>query len=145
MTNAPKIQRALIDLIARTPAFSTRQVSLMHPGALLEMEAVFINGVSVRETARSIGKSHRREVLTITLALVAEVNADDMQDAFDRAYRMFNDFEDVIAANPDLNTEHVLFAQVASWEQSNFAGDGKRAVEMTVDVEVTANKDPEVN
>lgn len=144
MTNSPRVQRALIDLIAKSPAFRTRQVSLMHPGSLLEMESVFIQQVQNREQARAVGKAHRREVLAITLGLLAEVNADDMQDAFDRAYRMLNDIEDVIAANPDLGVEHVLFAQVTGWDQQNFAGDGRRAVEMTVDVEVTANKDLEV-
>ena len=143
MTNSVKIQRALIDKIARSPAFATRQCSIAHPGQLLEPESVFIQRVNVRETARAIGKAFRREELTVTLGLVAEVNADDPQDALDRAYKMFEDVEAVLAAEPNLGLPNVLFAQVASWEQQNYAGDGKRAVEIAVDVSVTANKEAE--
>jgi len=141
MTTAPTVCRALVNLIGRSPAFRTRQVSLAHPGALLELESVWIQRVNAKDTARLLGKGHRREELTVVLALVAEVNADDAGDALDRAYQMFSDLETVIGGNPSLGVENVIHAQITSWDQQSFTGDGRRAVEMTVDVTVIANKD----
>ena len=141
MTNSPAVQKALVDLIARAPAFATRQVTISHPGKLAEPECVFVDSVTVAEQPRSLGKQYRREEITVSLGLVVEVNADDAQDALDRAYRMFTDTETVIGETPNLGLTNVLFAQISSWEQKNFFGDGKRIVEMTVDVSVTANKE----
>jgi hypothetical protein len=145
MTNALKVQRALVDVIARAPAFASRQVAIAHPGQLLEPESVFVQRVNVRENSRALGKAYRREEITVTLALVAEVNADDAQDALDRAYRMFEDVEQVLGTSPSLGLPNILFAQITNWDQQNFAGDGKRAVEITADVTVTANKEVEEN
>lgn len=144
MTTAPKVTAAIIDLIARAPAFRNRQVTISHPGALAEQELVTILAVKVIEESRSLGKGHRRETLTVELGLVAEVNGDDPQDALDRAYQMFSDVEAVIAGSPNLGIENVLFAQIGSWDQRSFSAEGKRTVEITVDVNVTANKDLEV-
>ena len=141
MTSALTISKALVQLIATAPAFQSRQVTIAHPAALAEQEFVFINGVRATEQARSLGKAFKREELTVELGLVVEVNADDPSDALDRAYRMFTELEDVIAGSPTLGVAGVLFAQVGSWDQRMFAADGKRVVEMTVDVLVTSNKE----
>jgi len=141
MTSALTISKALVQLIATAPAFQSRQVTIAHPAALAEQEFVFINGVRATEQARSLGKAFKREELTVELGLVVEVNADDPSDALDRAYRMFTELEDVIAGSPTLGVPGVLFAQVGSWDQRMFAADGKRVVEMTVDVLVTSNKE----
>ena len=143
MTNAPKVTAAIVDLIARAPAFSNRQVTIAHPGQLAEPELVTILSVKAVEDARSLGKGHRRETLTVELGLVAEVNADDPQDALDRAYKMFSDIEEVIGGTPNLGVSNVLYAQIGSWDQRSFVGDGKRTVEITVDVNCVCNKDLE--
>lgn len=140
MTNAPRITSALVDTIARAPAFRVRQCTLAHPGALIEAEAVFIVGVKNAETARGLGAGHRREVLSIELALVAEVMSDDYTDVLDRAWRMLADVEQVIGSNPTLDGR-CHFAVITGFDQKNYAGDGKRSVEISVTVEATADKD----
>ena len=144
MTSAPKVAKALVDLIARQPAFRTRQVVIAHPGQLAETELVTVLGIRATEAFRSLGKGHKREEMIVELGLVAEVAADDPQDCLDRAWLMFSDLEDVIAANPTLGLSKVLYAHITQWDQRSFVGDGKRTVEITVDVTVTANKDLEV-
>jgi hypothetical protein len=141
MTSALKITRAIVQLVGTAPAFQNRQVTEAHPAAHAEQEFVFVSGVRATEQARSLGKAFKREELTVELGLVVEVNADDPSDALDRAYRMFTELEDVIAGSPTLGVAGVLFAQVGSWDQRMFAADGKRVVEMTVDVLVTSNKE----
>jgi len=143
MTNALRVSRALVEQIGQSPAFRNRQVTLAHPGQLAEQELVTILTVRNSETARTLGKGHRREELTVELGLVAEVNTDDASEALDRAYLMLSDVEQVIGENPDLGLPHVLFAQVQGFEQRSFVGDGKRVVEITVEIAVTANKDVE--
>ena len=144
MTNAPLVARALVDLIGRSPAFATRQVTISHPGSLAEEEMVTVLGIRASENFRTLGKDHKREELVVELGLVAEVNSDDAEDCLDRAWLMFSDLEEVIAGNPTLGLSQVLYAHVSQWDQRSFVGDGKRTVEITVDVSITANKDLEV-
>jgi len=140
MTNALELKVALIDRIGRMPAFRNRQVSLAHPGASIEAESVFIAGLSASDRGRALGKAHRREVLTLEVAIVAEVIGDDADDAESRAWQMFNDVEDSILNDPSLDGK-CLFAEITSFDQRAYAGDQKRACEITVNVEITADKD----
>jgi len=133
MTSALALKVALIDRIGRMPAFRNRQVSLAHPGASIEAESVFIAGLSASDRGR-------REVLTLEVAIVAEVIGDDADDAESRAWQMFNDVEDSILNDPSLDGK-CLFAEITSFDQRAYAGDQKRACEITVNVEITADKD----
>ena len=140
MTNAPIVKRALVDRIARDPAFSNRQVSLSHPGQEMEMESVFVNRTVAADRARSLGKTHRREVLTVELAIVSELHGNDFQEAEDRAWTMFNAIEQIILSDPSLDGK-CLMSEITSFEQRGFSGDQIRACEITVQVEITADKD----
>lgn len=142
MTSAWTIKQALIDRIARQPVFANRQVTIAHPGLQhMESECVFISGMSATDRGRALGKSHRRETLSIELGVVSEVMGDDYEDAEDRAWRMFNDVEDAILNDPSLDGK-CLFAEITSFEQRAYAGDQQRACEITIVVEVTADKEP---
>jgi hypothetical protein len=103
---------------------------------------VFVNGVKASDTARTLGKGYRREVLDVELGLVVEVNADDALDSLQRAYRMLGDIETSIGATPSLGVDYVLFSLVTGYDQKSYVGDGKRIVEITVTVQVTTNGDP---
>lgn len=143
MTRGLEVSRALVDLIARQPAFQSRQVTLAHPAQFAEQEYVFVQGVKASDVSRSLGKAYRRETLDVELGIVVEVNQDDAVDCLQRAYLMLSEVEAVLADKPTLDVDYVLFAIVSAYDQRSYVGDGKRIAEITVTVTVTANNDPE--
>lgn len=140
MTSAWTIKTALIDRIARQPAFRNRQVTIAHPGKHIENECVFIVGLTAVDRNRTLGKASRREVLSVELGVVADLMGDDYEDAEQRAWTMFNDVEAAILDDPSLDGK-CLFAEITSFDQRAYAGDQQRACEITIVVEVTADKD----
>lgn len=141
MSQALPAKRALIDTISRHDTFRNRQVCLSHPGQHMEMECVFIVGVAATEQGRAIGKAYRREVLDISVGILAEVSGDDYEDAEERAWVMFGAIEEVIATDPSLGGL-CHFAEITSFDQRAYTGDQIRACEITTVVSVTASKDP---
>lgn len=142
MTSALIVKKALVDRIARHPTFQVRQCTLAHPGSDIESECVFVAGLTATDRNRALGKSHRREVLSVELGVVSEVMGDDYEDAEERAWLMFDAIESVLVDDPSLDGK-CLFAEITSFDQRSYAGDQKRACEITIVVEVTADKDIE--
>lgn len=118
-------------------------MSLAHPAQVAEQEYLFVQGVKANDVSRTLGKGFRRETLDVELGIVVEVNQDDPSDCLERAYAMLGDVEELLAAKPTLDVDYVLFAIVSGYDQRSYVGDGKRIAEVTVNVTVTANNDPE--
>lgn len=142
MTTAPRVKHALVEALVNRPEFHTRQVTYGHPGSEMESECCFINSVRGSETARMMGKAHRREELTIELGIVAEVLGSDLVDCEERAWQMFAGVEEALADDSSLGGR-VLIAEVTGFEQKSFRGEQKEACEITVEVRVVADKDGE--
>lgn len=142
MTNALKVKKALTRAFVNHSAFKNRQVTLGHPGSEMERECVFIDKVRNQETARTMGKAHRREDLTIDVAIVSQVMTGDLVESEERAYQMLEGVEEAIAADSSLDGA-VLICEVSGWEQRSFNTDQSNIIEITVEVRVLADKDLE--
>lgn len=142
MTNALRIKQEIVRALINQPAFKNRQVCLGHPGSEMELECAFINGVRNSEKARSLGKAHRREDLTVEIALVSQVLTGDLLESEQRAWAMLAGVEDAIAADSSLNGS-VLMAEVVGFDQRSFNGPERNVVEITCEVRCLADKDLE--
>ena len=142
MTNALRIKQEIVQALINQPAFKNRQVSIGHPGSEMELECVFINGVRNTEKARSLGKAHRREELTVELALVSQVLSGDLLESEQRAWAMLAGVENAIALDSTLNGS-VLIAEVVGFDQRSFNGPERNVVEITCEIRVLADKDLE--
>jgi len=140
MTSAMKIKRAIVIAIRQQPEFQNRQVEMGHPGSLIEHESVFVVSVSDDETARSLGKAHRRETLTFELGILSEIVGDDQVEAQERAYVMLAGVENAIAKDSSLGGL-ALMSEVTGFSETSFSGDQRSVSEITVQVRVVANKD----
>jgi hypothetical protein len=135
-----KIKRAIVIAIRQQPEFQNRQVEMGHPGSLIEHESVFVVSVSDDETARSLGKAHRRETLTFELGILSEIVGDDQVEAQERAYVMLAGVENAIAKDSSLGGL-ALMSEVTGFSETSFSGDQRSVSEITVQVRVVANKD----
>jgi len=142
MTTAPRVKRAIVAAVSQHPTFRNRQVSVSHPGADLEHEAVFIAGVRNAEVARSLGKAHRRETLTVDVAVVCEVLGSDLDEVEDRAWQMVAGVEEAIAEDSTLGGV-ALMAEVSGFDQRSFNGPERSVIECTVECTVVCDKDYE--
>lgn len=142
MTNALKIKKAIVRALVNEPAFKNRQVAIGHPGSEMEPECAFINSVRNTEKARSLGKGHRREDLTVEIALVTQVRTGDLLESEERAWAMLAGVEQAIASDSSLNGT-VLIAEVVSFDQRSFNGPERNVVEITCEVRCLADKDVE--
>jgi len=142
MTTAPRVKRALVAAISQHPTFRNRQVSVSHPGADLEHEAVFIAGVRNTEVARSLGKAHRRENLVVEIGVVCEVLGSDLDEVEDRAWQMVAGIEDAVAEDSSLGGL-ALMCEVQGFDQRSFNGPERSVIEVTIEVGVVADKDYE--
>lgn len=140
MTNALKVKKAIIRAFINQPELRGKQVSIGHPGSEMEPECVFITGVRNTETARVMGKAHRREELTVEVGIVCEVLGTDLVETEERAWRMFEGVENGIAADSSLGGR-VLIAEVTGFDQRSFNGPERNVVEITTEIRVVANKD----
>jgi len=140
MTSAMKIKRAIVIAIRQQPEFQNRQVEMGHPGSLIEHESVFVVSVSDDETARSLGKAHRRETLTFELGILSEIVGDDQVEAQERAYVMLAGVENAIAKDSSLGGL-ALMSEVTGFSETSFSGDQRSVSEITVQVRIVANKD----
>jgi hypothetical protein len=140
MTTAFKVKRKLVDTIARHPAFATRQVTFGHPGSELESECVFVNTVGETERARSLGKAHRREELTVEVAIISEQPGSDAEDTCQRAYQMLAGVEEAIADDSSLGGL-ALIAEVTGFSEQSWRGEQREVTEISVQVRVLADKD----
>lgn len=143
MTSAVKVKRALVEALTNRPEFHNRQVAFGHPGSEMESECCFIVAVRGTETARMMGKAHRREELTVELGILSEVLGSDLVDCEERAWEMFAGVEEALAEDSSLGGR-VLIAEVSSFEQKSFRGEQKEACEITVELRIVADKDGEV-
>jgi hypothetical protein len=135
-----KIKRAIVIAIRQQPEFQNRQVEMGHPGSLIEHESVFVVSVSDDETARSLGKAHRRETLTFELGILSEIVGDDQVEAQERAYVMLAGVENAIAKDSSLGGL-ALMSEVTGFSETSFSGDQRSVSEITVQVRIVANKD----
>lgn len=142
MTSAPRVKRALVAAIGQHAKFRNRQVSISHPGADMETEAVFIAGVRNTEVARSLGKAHRRETLTVDIAVVCEVLGTDLDEIESRAWTMVAGVEEAIAEDSTLGGI-ALMAEVSGFDQRSFNGPERSVIECTIECTVVADKDYE--
>lgn len=140
MTSAMKIKRAIVIAIRQQPEFQNRQVEMGHPGSLIEHESVFVVSVSDDETARSLGKAHRRETLTFELGILSEIVGDDQVEAQERAYVMLAGVENAIAKDSSLGGL-ALMSEITGFSETSFSGDQRSVSEISVQVRVVANKD----
>lgn len=137
------MKRALVEALTNRPEFHNRQVTFGHPGSEMESECCFIVAVRGTETARMMGKAHRREELTVELGILSEVLGSDLVDCEERAWEMFAGVEEALAEDSSLGGR-VLIAEVSSFEQKSFRGEQKEACEITVELRIVADKDGEV-
>jgi hypothetical protein len=86
--------------------------------------------------------AHRREELTVDVAIVSQVRTGDLLESEERAYQMLQGVEEAIAGDSSLDGR-VLIAEVTGWEQRSFNTDQNNVVEVTVSVRVVADKDLE--
>lgn len=142
MTSALKVKKALVRAFTNHNAFKNRQVSLAHPGSEMEHECVFIDRVRNSERARSLGMAHRREELTVDVAIVSQVHTGDLLESEERAFQMLQGVEEAIAGDSSLDGR-VLIAEVTGWEQRSFNTDQSNIIEITVSVRIVADKDLE--
>jgi hypothetical protein len=142
MTRAPKVKRAIVTAVSQHATFRNRQVSISHPGADLETEAVFIAGVRNTEVARSLGKAHRRETLTVDIAVVCEVLGVDLDETESRAWTMVAGVEEAIAEDSSLGGI-ALMCEVTGFDQRSFNGPERSVIECTVECTVVCDKDYE--
>lgn len=142
MTSALTVKKALIRAFTNHNAFKNRQCVIAHPGSEMEQECVFIDRVRNNEQARALGKAHRREELTVDVAIVSQVYSRDLLESEERAFQMLAGVEEAIAADSSLDGR-VLIAEVTGWEQRSFNTDQSNIIEITVSVRVLANKDLE--
>jgi hypothetical protein len=138
VSTALKVKKALVNAIGQRPEFRNRQVEIAHPGAEAEHELVFIAGVRSADSARRLGKAHRREELTVELGIVCEVLGSDLEETEERAYQMLEGVQAGIYEDTSLGgLVHV--AEVVAWDQRSFNGPERSVVEITVDVRVLAD------
>ena len=140
MTNALNVKRAIVMAIRQQPEFQNRQVEMGHPGSLIEHESVFVVSVSDDESARSLGKAHRRETLTVELGILSEVVGSDQVEAQERAYVMLAGVENAVAQDSSLGGL-ALMSEITGFSETSFSGDQRSVSEITVQVRVVANKD----
>jgi hypothetical protein len=140
MTNALNVKRAIVTAIRQQPEFQNRQVEFGHPGSRIEHESVFVVSVSDDETARSLGKAHRRETLTVELGILSDVVGSDQVEAQERAYVMLAGVENAIAQDSSLGGL-ALMSEITGFSETSFSGDQRSVSEITVQVRVVANKD----
>lgn len=140
MTNALNVKRAIVMAIRQQPEFQNRQVEMGHPGSLIEHESVFVVSVSDDESARSLGKAHRRETLTVELGILSEVVGSDQVEAQERAYVMLAGVENAVAQDSSLGGL-ALMSEITGFSETSFSGDQRAVSEITVQVRVVANKD----
>jgi hypothetical protein len=96
--------------------------------------------VSDDETARSLGKAHRRETLTVELGILSEVVGSDQVEAQERAYVMLAGVENAVAQDSSLGGL-ALMSEITGFAETSFSGDQRSVSEITVQVRVVANKD----
>jgi hypothetical protein len=140
MTNALNVKRAIVMAIRQQPEFQNRQVEMGHPGSLIEHESVFVVSVSDDESARSLGKAHRRETLTVELGILSEVVGSDQVEAQERAYVMLAGVENAVAQDSSLGGL-ALMSEITGFSETSFSGDQRSVSEISVQVRVVANKD----
>ena len=143
MTNALKVKKAIVRQLKNQPSFRDVQVEIAHPGSEMDPSGcVFINSVRSTERARSLGKAHRREELTVELALVSQAITTDLLESEERAWQMLGWVEDAIAVDSSLDGL-VLMSEVVSFDQRSFNGPERNVVEITCEIKVLADKDLE--
>ena len=143
MTSALRVKKELIRALINEPTLKGQQILIGHPGSEMELQCIFINSVRNTERARSLGKAHRREELTVEVAIVSQVLTGDLLDSEERAWTMLAGVESAIASDSSLNGS-VLIAEVVSFDQRSFNGPERNVVEITCEVRVVADKDLEV-
>lgn len=143
MTNALKVKKAIVQQLRSQPALKTCQVEISHPGSEMDPHGcIFINTLRCSERARSLGKSHRREELTVELALVSQSLTTDLVESEERAWALLAWVEEAIASDSSLGGL-VISAEVVSFDQRSFNGPERNVIEITCEIKVLADKDLE--
>lgn len=138
MSTAIRVKKALVSAIGQRPEFRNRQVEISHPGADAESEMVYIAGVRSVDTARRLGKAHRREELTVELGILCELDGTDLEEVEERAYQMLEGVQTGVYEDTSLGgLVHV--AEIVAWDQRSFSGPERCIVEITVDIRVLAD------
>jgi len=143
MTNALKVKKAIVRQLQSQPALKACQVVIAHPGSEMDPSGcIFINSLRSTERARMMGKAHRREEMTVELALVSQSLTADLVESEERAWAMLEWVEEAIASDSSLGGL-VLLAEVVSFDQRSFNGPERNVIEITCEVKVLADKDLE--
>lgn len=140
-STAPTFRAALLAALQARAALAQVQTGYSHPGASREDETIYLGelrGTSQIPTIRT-GRKARQERYTLDVWFDVDAVGPDAQTASERAWSLYGELEDVLAADPSVGLAQPFWAVIGDFTETLMFDESRRGwgslLRVGVDVE----------
>lgn len=107
-SSAPKVKKALLELLQANAELAGVQISYGHPGAQIQQEAIYFHRTIEQEVAAALGHRRRDEDYTVELVVDVVQDGQDVQAPEERCWALVAVVENIVR-------ENAAMAEVSGW------------------------------